>query len=74
MSEHDPEILKIDERGYLSILRKGKYQQQYCPYQSSAYCGTWCPLFREPSEVIGNKSKRLELCNITFIATLCDKR
>lgn len=39
--------IKIDEDGLLSIYRRGKYREQFCPFNPSdaASCGEWCPMF-----------------------------
>ena len=39
---------KINEGGFLEILRKNKYIAVVCPYQRGYMCGNWCALFEEP--------------------------
>lgn len=44
---------KIDEEGYLNIVRGKEYKEQLCPLPQFAdfdvkYCGDWCPQFGEP--------------------------
>jgi hypothetical protein len=43
---------KIDGDGKLSVMRKGEWKTQYCPYSREGSnglleCGDWCPKFKE---------------------------
>ena len=54
---------KINEEGYLELLRGNVYRPQGGPFdQSGSYCGDWCALFCEPVEVVGNEIE-LNLCH-----------
>ena len=38
---------KIDENGMLSLWKRDKWVEQYCPHgYEEGRCGDWCPLFR----------------------------
>lgn len=40
--------LKIDNGGWLWVLRKNTLKRQYCMYDLADRCGDSCPHFREP--------------------------
>lgn len=55
--------IKINNLGYLEIMRGSKWKPQECPF-TDAMCGDWCPRFRDP--VYGGDSETLgllELCD-----------
>jgi hypothetical protein len=56
--------VKIDEHGYLFLLRGKQYRTQYCPYAGSITfkCGDWCPLFQ------------LNIDSDTALLTLCRRQ
>ena len=43
--------IKIDKYGHLWLERAGVMKKQYCPHAPDLQmcCGTWCPLFGEPT-------------------------
>ncbi len=44
--------IKINEDGFLQILRGAEYKYQYCPYGEASFrCGDWCPLFGQPEDL-----------------------
>lgn len=60
---------KINKLGQLSIFRKDKYKEQYCPRTIDDKCGDWCPKFREPTFGFC-KNKRGQSIE-GFIITIC---
>ncbi len=68
---------KLDKHGTLAVERAGKLNSQSCPFggiSENVPCGDWCPLFREPMQIVDSKIM-LVICRDTLIfSELLDER
>lgn len=67
---------KIDEKGFLVIMRGGVPKEQFCAHSDTVRCGDGCPLFNEPEpdEEYFNEGgykpsskTNIELCHNTLV-------
>lgn len=70
---------KINHHGCLEIERAGKTKDQYCPFinntNNGAYCGDWCPHFREPIAFSYGTGWELPTCkHCLYFTELIDER
>ncbi len=60
---------EINKKGYLSILRRERLKEQFCPFQVmpnvAQLCGDDCPLFQEQSiDAIGAFDKDEQIVSL----------
>ena len=67
--------IRIDNNGWLSVERAGKFKDQKCPHDQDnlVHCGDWCPLFGEPHNW-ETGSQAINLCMNFIHGEITDER